>query len=206
MTRSTEWGLRSYQDKPDATRWGGQNVFDVYTNVRTGRRSMERSTRTGSRRLHDHRADGRAGADRDPGEHGDGAVPPQHHLLEGGGAPRRPVRSCATRSTSTTPTRTSTRQRSARWPAMAISARSRRIPSPNRIPPGRQFQPSPTPPTRRRVRASTTSRAVRTEPLSTGRAIRNGKTSLVATFHSRQEHRRGLHNSGRGRDLNPDNM
>ena len=31
MTRTTEWGLRSYQDKPDATRWGGQNVFDVYT-------------------------------------------------------------------------------------------------------------------------------------------------------------------------------
>src|SRR5262245_57495027 len=31
MTRSTEWGMRSYQDKPDATRWGGQNVFDVYT-------------------------------------------------------------------------------------------------------------------------------------------------------------------------------
>ena len=31
MTRSTEWGLRSYQDKPDATRWGGQNVYDVYT-------------------------------------------------------------------------------------------------------------------------------------------------------------------------------
>jgi general secretion pathway protein G len=31
MTRSTEWGLRSYQDKPDTTSWGGQNVFDVYT-------------------------------------------------------------------------------------------------------------------------------------------------------------------------------
>ena len=31
MMHSTEWGLRSYQDKPDATRWGGQNVFDVYT-------------------------------------------------------------------------------------------------------------------------------------------------------------------------------
>ena len=31
MTHSTEWGKRSYQDKPDATRWGGQNVFDVYT-------------------------------------------------------------------------------------------------------------------------------------------------------------------------------
>jgi general secretion pathway protein G len=31
MTNSTEWGMRSYQDKPDATSWGGQNVFDVYT-------------------------------------------------------------------------------------------------------------------------------------------------------------------------------
>ena len=31
MTRSTDWGLRSYQDEPDATRWGGQDVFDVHT-------------------------------------------------------------------------------------------------------------------------------------------------------------------------------
>ena len=31
MTHSQEWGMRSYQDKPDSTRWGGQNVFDVYT-------------------------------------------------------------------------------------------------------------------------------------------------------------------------------
>jgi general secretion pathway protein G len=31
MTRSPQWGLRSYQDAPDATAWGGQNVFDVYT-------------------------------------------------------------------------------------------------------------------------------------------------------------------------------
>jgi len=31
MTHSTQWGLRSYQDKPDSTHWGGQNVFDVYT-------------------------------------------------------------------------------------------------------------------------------------------------------------------------------
>jgi len=31
MTRGSEWGLRSYQDKPDSTRWGGQNVFDVHT-------------------------------------------------------------------------------------------------------------------------------------------------------------------------------
>lgn len=31
LTKTTDWGLRSYQDKPDATTWGGQNVFDVYT-------------------------------------------------------------------------------------------------------------------------------------------------------------------------------
>ena len=31
MTRSVEWGLRSYQDAPDSTRWGGQDVFDVRT-------------------------------------------------------------------------------------------------------------------------------------------------------------------------------
>ena len=30
LTRE-EWGMRSYQDDPDATSWGGQNVFDVYT-------------------------------------------------------------------------------------------------------------------------------------------------------------------------------
>ena len=31
MTSSTDWGMRSYQDRPDSTSWGGQNVFDVYT-------------------------------------------------------------------------------------------------------------------------------------------------------------------------------
>jgi general secretion pathway protein G len=31
MTKTADWGLRSYQDKADATSWGGQNVFDVYT-------------------------------------------------------------------------------------------------------------------------------------------------------------------------------
>ena len=31
MTKSTDWALRSYQDDADATRWGGQNVFDVHT-------------------------------------------------------------------------------------------------------------------------------------------------------------------------------
>ena len=31
MTKSTEWGMRSYQDDPEATTWGGQNVFDVFT-------------------------------------------------------------------------------------------------------------------------------------------------------------------------------
>jgi len=31
MTRSAEWGMRSYQDDPKSSSWGGQNVFDVYT-------------------------------------------------------------------------------------------------------------------------------------------------------------------------------
>lgn len=31
MTNSTEWGKRSYQDRPDSQSWGGKNVFDVYT-------------------------------------------------------------------------------------------------------------------------------------------------------------------------------
>ncbi len=31
MNNSTDWGLRSNQDDPDSTTFGGQNVFDVYT-------------------------------------------------------------------------------------------------------------------------------------------------------------------------------
>ena len=31
MTKSTDWGLRSYQDDAKSTRWGGQDVFDVHT-------------------------------------------------------------------------------------------------------------------------------------------------------------------------------
>jgi general secretion pathway protein G len=31
MTHTTDWGLRSYQDKADSTSWGGQNVYDVYS-------------------------------------------------------------------------------------------------------------------------------------------------------------------------------
>ena len=31
MTNSTDWGKRSYQDRPDTSSWGGQNVFDVYS-------------------------------------------------------------------------------------------------------------------------------------------------------------------------------
>ena len=31
MTGTKEWGMRSYQDRPDARSWGGQNVFDVFT-------------------------------------------------------------------------------------------------------------------------------------------------------------------------------
>ena len=31
MTNSTDWGLRSYQDEPDSTVWGGEDVFDMKT-------------------------------------------------------------------------------------------------------------------------------------------------------------------------------
>jgi general secretion pathway protein G len=31
MTGKTEWGMRSVQDDPDSTSWGGHNVFDVYS-------------------------------------------------------------------------------------------------------------------------------------------------------------------------------
>jgi len=31
MTGEATWGLRSYADDPDATSWGGENVFDVHS-------------------------------------------------------------------------------------------------------------------------------------------------------------------------------
>jgi len=31
FTGKAEWGMRSVQDDPDATSWGGENVFDVYS-------------------------------------------------------------------------------------------------------------------------------------------------------------------------------
>jgi len=31
MTNSADWGMRSYQDRPDSSSWGRQNVFDVYS-------------------------------------------------------------------------------------------------------------------------------------------------------------------------------
>ena len=31
MTGRVEWGMRSVQDDPDSTSWGGKNVFDVYS-------------------------------------------------------------------------------------------------------------------------------------------------------------------------------
>jgi general secretion pathway protein G len=31
MTGKAEWGLRSYQDAFDATSWGGEDVYDVYS-------------------------------------------------------------------------------------------------------------------------------------------------------------------------------
>jgi general secretion pathway protein G len=31
ITKKAEWGKRSYQDEPDSTAWGGQNVYDVFS-------------------------------------------------------------------------------------------------------------------------------------------------------------------------------
>ncbi len=31
MTGTDEWGMRSYQDDWDATSWGGEDVYDVYS-------------------------------------------------------------------------------------------------------------------------------------------------------------------------------
>lgn len=31
MTGQKDWGMRSVQDDPDSTSWGGQDVFDVYS-------------------------------------------------------------------------------------------------------------------------------------------------------------------------------
>jgi general secretion pathway protein G len=31
FTGKADWGLRSDQDDPDSTSWGGQDVFDIYT-------------------------------------------------------------------------------------------------------------------------------------------------------------------------------
>src|SRR6266699_1919625 len=36
MIKSKDWGLRSYQDEPDSTSWGHENVYDVY-NTATGK-------------------------------------------------------------------------------------------------------------------------------------------------------------------------
>jgi general secretion pathway protein G len=30
-TEEPKWGLRSYNDKPDSTTWGGEDVYDVYS-------------------------------------------------------------------------------------------------------------------------------------------------------------------------------
>ena len=31
MTREANWGMRSYEDRPDSKSWGGGNVYDVYS-------------------------------------------------------------------------------------------------------------------------------------------------------------------------------
>ena len=34
MTGARDWGLRSFQDEPEASAWGGENVYDIYTKSR----------------------------------------------------------------------------------------------------------------------------------------------------------------------------
>lgn len=31
MSKRPEWGMRSFQDEPKTTAWGGQNIYDVYS-------------------------------------------------------------------------------------------------------------------------------------------------------------------------------
>lgn len=31
LSGEADWGMRAYQDKPDSSSWGGQNVYDVYS-------------------------------------------------------------------------------------------------------------------------------------------------------------------------------
>jgi len=31
VTKTKDWGMRSYQDDPDSSSWGHENVYDVYT-------------------------------------------------------------------------------------------------------------------------------------------------------------------------------
>jgi general secretion pathway protein G len=33
VTQNKDWGMRSAQDDPDTTSWGGQDVFDVYSSA-----------------------------------------------------------------------------------------------------------------------------------------------------------------------------
>lgn len=42
MTGKADWGLRSLQDEANATSWGGQNVYDVYS--LSGDRGIDKSS------------------------------------------------------------------------------------------------------------------------------------------------------------------
>ncbi len=45
MTGTSDWGMRSMQDEADATTWGGQNVFNVYSKSdKTGLNGTKYST------------------------------------------------------------------------------------------------------------------------------------------------------------------
>ena len=88
MTNTREWGVRSMQDDPTSTGWGGQNVFDVYT------KSMDKAAdgtpysrvvTAGSdpARIHAHRDDDRDGDHRHPDRRRGAVLPEGDHPREG---------------------------------------------------------------------------------------------------------------------------
>ena len=127
MTRSHEWGMRSYQDDPDSTSWGGQNVYDVYTKsggvALDGTKYARLVARAAARVGPTRRASGgwtlielvdRDGDHHGPRLHRDDRRPQRGHDRRRRRRSRKTSSACATPSTSTTPTRASTRPTSRR--------------------------------------------------------------------------------------------